>query len=60
MGFALAAKNNRYRVSLLARNLTDESYISLKVPADCIRNQVPRDAERYVSATVVFNFGEYQ
>jgi iron complex outermembrane receptor protein len=60
VGFALAAKDNRYRVSLLARNLTDENYISLKVPAAFVRNQLPRDAERYVSATVVYNFGEFE
>jgi hypothetical protein len=45
-------------VSFLARNITDENYISLKVPSIFVRNQVPRDAERYVSATVLFNFGE--
>jgi len=58
VGLALTEKNNRYRVSILARNVTDENYISLKVPAAFVRNQVPRDAERYVSATVLFNFGE--
>lgn len=48
---------DRYRVSLVGKNLTDQYYTSIKIPGGYVRQQVPRDAERYFGLTLRANFG---
>ena len=61
---ALRDRSDRYRVTLFARNVTDESYTVLKTGANAspttagsARYQIPRDAERYFGIQARFNFG---
>ena len=46
---------DRYRVSLIGKNLTDESYVTT-YSGDGFRYQVPRDADRYFGVNFRLNF----
>jgi iron complex outermembrane receptor protein len=47
--------NDRYRLSLIGKNLTDERYITT-YSGDNFRYQVPRDAERYFGLAIKASF----
>jgi len=49
------APNDQYRVSLIGKNLTDDSYATT-YSGDGFRYQIPRDADRYFGANFRFNF----
>jgi len=64
----ISDKANRYRLLLLARNLTDENYAVMATSsgnaatgapnaAGAPRLQIPREAERYFGAEFRMNFG---
>jgi iron complex outermembrane receptor protein len=64
LAVAISDKANRYRLSLYARNLTDESYAVLKQGVSAAptsggapRLQIPREAERYFGAEFRMYFG---
>jgi iron complex outermembrane receptor protein len=60
LSVAFADKQDRYRLTLVGRNLTDESYAALITrggPANAPRLQIPRDADRYFGAQFRVNFG---
>jgi iron complex outermembrane receptor protein len=64
LAVAISDKANRYRLSLYARNLTDESYAVLKTGASgapttggAPRLQIPREAEQYFGAEFRMYFG---
>jgi iron complex outermembrane receptor protein len=64
LSVAISDKDDRYRVTLVGRNLTDESYLALATTANtnpttagAPRLQIPRDAERYFGVEVRANFG---
>jgi iron complex outermembrane receptor protein len=64
LSVALQDRSDRYRVTLFARNVTDESFTVLKTGASgspttsgSARYQIPRDAERYFGVQARFNFG---
>ena len=61
---AIMDKADKYRLTLLARNLTDESYAVLATSSGASptaggapRLQIPREAERYFGAEFRMNFG---
>jgi iron complex outermembrane receptor protein len=57
---AIADKDDRYRVTLIGRNVTDESYAALVTrggPGGAPRLQIPRDADRYFGVQFRANFG---
>jgi iron complex outermembrane receptor protein len=57
---AFVTKDDRYRLTLVGRNLTDQSYAALLQtggPAGTVRYVIPRDADRYFGAQVRVNFG---
>jgi len=57
---AIADKNDRYRLTIVGRNLTDESFAALITsngPAGAPRLQIPREADRYFGAEFRINFG---
>jgi iron complex outermembrane receptor protein len=50
---------DRFRVSLIGRNLTDESFASLITPGGpggSLRYQIPREADRYYGVSFQTNF----
>ena len=49
------APEDRYSASLIAKNLTDETYATT-YSGDGFRYQIPRDAERYFGVNFRFNF----
>jgi iron complex outermembrane receptor protein len=58
---ALTDADERFRVALVGRNLTDESYTVLRTsggPGGSPRLQIPRDADRYFGIQARFNFGD--
>jgi len=64
LSVALQDRNDRYRITLFARNITDEAYTVLKTGASgspttagSARYQIPRDAERFFGIQARFNFG---
>jgi len=60
LSVALADKDDRYRLTLIGRNLTDESYAAMITrggPGGAPRLQIPRDADRYFGAQFRVNFG---
>ena len=60
LSVAIADKDNRYRVTFIGRNVTDESYAALITrggPANAPRLQIPRDADRYFGVQLRANFG---
>jgi iron complex outermembrane receptor protein len=57
---AISDKDDRYRLTLVGRNLTDESYAAMITrggPANAPRLQIPREADRYFGAQFRVNFG---
>jgi iron complex outermembrane receptor protein len=57
---AFVTRDERYRLTLVGRNLTDESYAALLQtggPAGTVRYVIPRDADRYFGAQLRVNFG---
>ncbi len=51
---------DRYRLSLIGRNLTDESFASLITPGGpggALRYQIPREADRYFGVSLSTRFG---
>ena len=57
---ALTDADDRFRVALVGRNLTDETYTVLRTaggPGGAPRLQIPRDADRYFGIQARFNFG---
>jgi iron complex outermembrane receptor protein len=64
LAVAISDKANRYRLSLYARNLTDESYAVLTTSSGAAptagtapRLQIPREAEQYFGAEFRMYFG---
>ena len=60
LSVAFATKDDRYRLTLIGRNLTDESYAALVTrggPGGAPRLQIPREADRYFGAQFRVNFG---
>jgi iron complex outermembrane recepter protein len=60
LSVALTNENNRFRVALIGRNITDENFVALKTgggPGGVPRLQIPRDADRYFGIQARFNFG---
>jgi iron complex outermembrane receptor protein len=60
LSVAFADKDDRYRLTLIGRNLTDESYAAMITrggPGGAPRLQIPRDADRYFGAQFRVNFG---
>jgi len=55
-GITFADKDDRYSVSIIGKNLTDEFFTTLKVPGSFIRLQVPRDAQRYFGISAKAKF----
>lgn len=53
VGFSFA--DDKYRLSLIGKNLGDESYVTT-FSGDGFRYQIPRDAERYFGASFRANF----
>jgi iron complex outermembrane receptor protein len=54
---ALVDRKDRYRLAFIAKNLGDDFYTTAQIPSTYIRQQVPRDAERYFGVTLRANFG---
>jgi len=52
---AFSFNDDEYRISLIAKNLTDEQYFT-SYSGDGFRYQVPRDADRYFGAQFRMNF----
>ena len=58
---ALVDANDKYKITLVARNLFDQSYaatIATGGPAGALRYQIPRDADRYFGIVAKINFGD--
>lgn len=58
---ALVDANDKYKITLVARNLFDQSYAATIVtggPAGALRYQIPRDADRYFGIVAKINFGD--
>ncbi|MCE2890973.1 MAG: TonB-dependent receptor [Aquidulcibacter sp.] len=56
----ISDKQDRYRLTLNIKNLTDEKYASLVTPGGpggSLRYLIPRDADRYVGLTLRAKFG---
>jgi iron complex outermembrane receptor protein len=57
---AFVTKDDKFRLTIVGRNLTDQSYAALLQtggPAGTVRYIIPRDADRYFGAQVRFGFG---
>jgi iron complex outermembrane receptor protein len=60
LSVALTDQDDRFRVALVGRNITDETYTVLRTaggPGGAPRLQIPRDADRYFGIQARFNFG---
>ncbi len=60
LGVALVDNDQRFRIALIGRNITDESFSVLKTaggPGGAPRLQIPRAADRYFGIQARFNFG---
>ena len=58
---ALVDANDKYKITLVARNLFDQSYaatIATGGPLAALRYQIPRDADRYFGIVAKINFGD--
>jgi iron complex outermembrane receptor protein len=56
-GISLVDRDGRYRLSLVGKNLGDQYYTTAKIPGAFVRQQAPRDAERYFGVVLRANFG---
>jgi iron complex outermembrane recepter protein len=57
----ISDKDDKYRLTLVAKNLFDESFASLITPggpAGSLRYLIPREADRYIGVTGRVRFGE--
>jgi iron complex outermembrane receptor protein len=54
---SLLDRQDRYRLAFIVKNIGDEFYTTAKIPSTYIRQQVPRDSERYVGISLRANFG---
>jgi iron complex outermembrane receptor protein len=54
---ALIDREGRYRLAFIAKNIGDTFYTTAKIPSTYIRQQVPRDSERYFGISLRANFG---
>ncbi|NJO12478.1 MAG: TonB-dependent receptor [Gammaproteobacteria bacterium] len=60
LSLALQDANDRYRIALVGRNVTDESFAAMITtggPGGAPRLQIPREADRYFGIQTRFNFG---
>ncbi len=60
LSVAIRDQNDRFRIALVGRNVTDENFVALKTgggPGGAPRLQIPREADRYFGAQFRFNFG---
>jgi iron complex outermembrane receptor protein len=60
LSVALKAPDDRFRIALVGRNITDENFTALRTaggPGGAPRLQIPRDADRYFGIQARFNFG---
>ena len=60
LSVAISDKSDKYRLTLIGRNLTDESFAALVTrggPGGAPRLQIPREADRYFGAQFRVNFG---
>jgi iron complex outermembrane receptor protein len=60
LSVAISDKSDKYRLTLVGRNLTDESFAALVTrggPGGAPRLQIPREADRYFGAEFRVNFG---
>jgi iron complex outermembrane recepter protein len=60
LSLAFVDKDDRYRVALVGRNVTDESFAAMITtggPGNAPRLQIPRDADRYFGIQARMNFG---
>ena len=60
MTLAFADQQDRFRITLVGRNLGQKSYAALLSPGGpggAVRYQIPRDADRYFGVQARFNFG---
>lgn len=60
LAVAVGDPDGRYRVTLIGRNVTDESFAALLTaggPGGSPRFQIPRDADQYFGIQARFNFG---
>jgi iron complex outermembrane receptor protein len=60
MSVAFQDKDGKYQLTLVGRNLTDQSFAALATaggPAGLVRLQIPREADRYFGAQFRMNFG---
>jgi len=55
---SLISKDEKLRLSLIGKNLTDEHYVINRIPngASFLRQITPRDGERYFGASLRYNF----
>jgi iron complex outermembrane receptor protein len=60
--FTFSDKEDRYRLTLIGRNVTDRQFVALRTaggPGGVPRLQIPRDADRYFGLQFRMNFGEF-
>jgi iron complex outermembrane recepter protein len=60
VSIGIADQNDRFRVNLVGRNVTDESFAALITtggPGGAPRLIIPRDADRYLGIQARYNFG---
>lgn len=60
--FTFSDKEDRYRLTLIGRNVTDEQFVALRTaggPGGAPRLQIPRDADRYYGLQFRVNFGDF-
>lgn len=60
LSVAISDKNDKYRLTLVGRNVTDESFAALVTrggPGGAPRLQIPRDADSYFGVQFRMNFG---
>lgn len=58
MGLTLRTKDDKYSLSLIAKNLTDKQFVIQRIPngTSFMRQITPRDAQRYFGVTGRVNF----
>ncbi|MEH0196211.1 TonB-dependent receptor [Caulobacter sp. CCNWLY153] len=54
---SLVDREDRYRLSFIAKNIGDSFYTTARIPSTYVRQQVPRDSERYFGVSLRANFG---
>ncbi len=62
LSFTFADKDDRYRLSLIGRNVLDEQFVALRTaggPGGVPRLQIPREADRYFGLQFRMNFGGF-